>query len=397
MNQDITDQSAAAELAATILRLQKEKEQTALLLNISQTVSETLDLKQILRDIGKALHDYGEYWGIYLVDQETYISLYDPDIHTDSGDDAFTLEILKRKSPISVFDAAQDPFVAQERTKRYGFKSILGLPMMVKDRVVAVAVNVTIKDYRSFTPEEIEFAQKIVNIAALAVENARLHQEVEQLAMAKERANIARELHDTSDQLVTGVLFEIQAAQESIRAGQSDSAMKEMETAKQIVRQIDSYNHLIISGLRPVVLNELDLVPALRWYAETFQERYKLACTFRVIGHPFAMKANVETAIYRIVQEALNNVILHARAKIVEIEVDYSTELVRVSITDDGVGFDACAFTSGGLIGGGGLKGMRDRIQSAGGQFEVDTMPDQGTRLVITAPANSVPATNPGS
>jgi len=304
--------------------------------------------------------------------------------------DAFSRQVLERKEPVACYDAQTDPRTDKEAIHLLGVKSILAVPFVIKERVLAVAFACTFEDYRVFTEEQIRMAWGIANVVALAIENARQYQQVEQLAVIEERARIARDLHDGSNQLITGALYEIQAAQEGIRGRRGEVALEKLETAKNLLRQIAAKNHLIVSGLRPQILNAHGLLPALKWYADTYQECYQITCTFEISGRSVRLAPEVETAIYCIVQESLNNVAAHAQASSAQIRVDFRPAWLHVVVEDDGVGFD-CKDVQTVAPGQMGLFGMRERAQSIGGQIEVQSVPGHGTRITLVVPLPTAP------
>jgi signal transduction histidine kinase len=235
-----------------------------------------------------------------------------------------------------------------------------------------------------------ELARAQVELAQKAGELRKLLQ-VTVHVQEEERTRIARDLHDGSNQLIAGTLYEIQAAQESIVAERHGVALQKLEIAKGLLRNIEAENRRIISGLRPTILDAQGLVAALRWHASNFQKLYGLACAVRVRGEPTRLPPEVEVAVYRIMQEALNNVAAHAQAQSVNIQVSCGPDQWRVTIRDDGIGFDyhrALVVKSGQM----GLIGMQERAQSIGGQIEVDSQPGQGTRLTLSVPIQDRPA-----
>jgi signal transduction histidine kinase len=201
----------------------------------------------------------------------------------------------------------------------------------------------------------------------------------------EERTRIARDLHDGSNQLLTGTLYEIQAAQESLASRRPEVALQKLEIAKGLLRRIEAENRRIVSGLRPPVLYAQGLVPALKWHATGFQKHFGIGCQLKISGQTTRLSLEAETAIYRIVQEALNNVAAHAQAQKVQIEVEFLPGQFRVTIQDDGIGFDYASVLAK-APGRMGLIGIRERAQSIGGQIEVRSVPNQGTGLTLEVP-----------
>jgi signal transduction histidine kinase len=395
--------------AETGRHLREQQERTALMLEIAQTASGTLELDEVLRCVARGIATAAgvRHCGFYLVDEEQ--GLLVPrvgvgEFHTLPSipkgaslkwtqdiiaADAFSRQVLECKEPVACYNARTDPRTDKEAIRLLGVKSLLAVPFVIRERVLVVAFACTFEDYRTFTEEQIEMAWGIANVVALAIENAQRYQQAEQLAVTEERARIARDLHDGSNQLITGALYEIQAAQEGIRGGREKVALEKLETAKNLLRQIAARSRLIISGLRPQILDAHGLLPALKWYADTYQECYQISCAFKVSGRPIRLASEVETAIYRIVQESLNNVAAHARASNAQIQVDFRPAWLRVAVEDDGVGFD-CKGVWTIAPDQMGLYGMKERAQSIGGQIEVQSAPGHGTRTTLVVPLPTV-------
>ncbi len=201
----------------------------------------------------------------------------------------------------------------------------------------------------------------------------------------EERGRIARDLHDGSNQLIAGTLYELQAARESLLGQRIPTALEKLETIKSLLRRIEAENRRIILGLRPPILDVHGLVPALKADAASFREQHQTTCSVQVSGEPIHLAPEIEIAAYRIVQESLNNVAAHAQAQHVLIHVHLELSRLCLVVEDDGVGFDpgtVHAEESREM----GLIGMRERAQSIGGQLQVESAPGRGTRITLQVP-----------
>ena len=308
------------------------------------------------------------------------------------------------------------------------YDAIISVPLRREGEVFGTLNVVDQGERRPFLEEDVHLLSLFADMACIALKNAELYgqvrqageeleQKVEQrtreLAQAQEaladkanelrrllaltvhvqeqeRTRIARDLHDGSNQLITGTLYELQAAQESIAGHRPEVALQKLEIAKGLLRSIEAENRRIISGLRPSILDSQGLVSTLKWHASSFQKLYGIACLVRISGQPGRLPPDTEIAIYRIVQEALNNVTAHAQAHNVEIHVHCNSSQWRIIVHDDGIGFDhqnALTATDTQM----GLIGMRERAQSIGGHIEVLSAPGQGTRLELDVPLPTDP------
>ena len=145
--------------------------------------------------------------------------------------------------------------------------------------------------------------------------------------------------------------------------------------------------HRVILDLRPTMLDHLGLLPALRWYAESRLNETGIRLTIRELGRSRRSAPPIETALFRVVQEAINNVARHSRATRVEIVCDFQPEQVQVWVKDNGRGFDpttVSAVTDG--MRGLGLIGMEERMSAVGGQFILCAVPGEGTTIQLIVP-----------
>jgi two-component system sensor histidine kinase UhpB len=152
--------------------------------------------------------------------------------------------------------------------------------------------------------------------------------------------------------------------------------------------------------LRPSLLDELGLVPALRWYVGRQAERAGWDLQFSVEGLTGRPSPEIEIACFRLTQEALTNVVRHSRAKRVEVLLEKSSDLLTLVIRDNGIGFDSEAVRTGSRVGTSvGLSGMEERVQLAGGKITIESTPDVGTQIRASFPAgpafDGVPEVSP--
>lgn len=233
----------------------------------------------------------------------------------------------------------------------------------------------------------------------IALENARLYEEVQEkeklrgqlleravTAQEEERKRIAREMHDETGQMLTALAaglggVEETIAQDSVLARSQVSALKKMTmTAIDNLRQF-------VSDLRPSVLDDMGLVPALRWLVKEFHERARFEADIRVTGNKRRLSPQVETVLFRIAQEALNNAARHSHATRVCVQLEFKARAVTLSIEDDGRGFIAEE-----ILGlkkerrAWGLLGMKERVSLVGGNLQVDSELGRGTKLVVEVP-----------
>lgn len=197
----------------------------------------------------------------------------------------------------------------------------------------------------------------------------------------EERKSISRELHDEIGQMVTGLRMELTNIQ-MLRTASETEFMEHMLEAKAIAeRTLQSVRNLAM-GLRPSMLDDLGLGPALQWQAKEFSRRSGVSASVELTGDLEKLDEGLRTCLYRVVQESLTNCARHARAKSILISVSGEVERVSMKIQDDGVGFDPMALENRGL----GLIGMEERVREAGGLLEVKSEKNMGTLVRVEIP-----------
>src|SRR5436853_1342910 len=155
-------------------------------------------------------------------------------------------------------------------------------------------------------------------------------------AQEQERKRVARELHDETSQVLTSLLISLAVLEESITTPEAQARIAETRMlAHQTLRAIRSLS----LDLRPSALDDLGLLPALRWYIKEYQQKFSLPVDFQASGLKERLPTEIETVVYRIVQEALTNVARHAKAHSVQVRVEGDAETIQVTVCDDGVGF----------------------------------------------------------
>jgi len=198
----------------------------------------------------------------------------------------------------------------------------------------------------------------------------------------KERTAIARELHDELGQMLTALRFEAVWMWERLKAKDPDAGERSLSMCELIDNTIDEVRGMS-ARLRPGVLDDLGLIPALDWYSAEFEKRTGIECIFFHDGGD-KLGDVIATAAYRIAQEALTNAARHSGAKHVRIDLESGDGGMRLSVGDDGKGFNPKALTEGSCLG---IAGMRERATLAGGYMEIRSNPGEGTLVEFRVPA----------
>ncbi|MDP1780207.1 MAG: sensor histidine kinase [Anaerolineales bacterium] len=269
------------------------------------------------------------------------------------------------------------------------FMDIFGFPIQLLRAVAAIFASVfVIRFLRAF---QVESDHKFAEL-----QDARLHeaQEREELrtelfrkvvsAQEAERQRIARDLHDETGQSLTAIGMGLRglSVESKHRKGQGDTLQQLQVLTSDSLRELQR----IISDLRPAHLDDLGLSATLRWYASRVQEMTGLIIRVDITGEEQALDETVKIAIFRIVQEAFNNIIKHARANSASISMDYKEKSVHILLRDNGIGFDMDVVKNRvGRISLG-LAGMAERATLLGGTVELHSRPDYGTEVEAVIP-----------
>lgn len=218
--------------------------------------------------------------------------------------------------------------------------------------------------------------------AEIAKARAELQQLSARLVQAQEdeRRSISRELHDEVGQSLTGVLVEMANVSTLIRARDLDAVSEKAAEVKRLLEDSIKVVRNMALLLRPSMLDDLGLVPALEWQAREVSKRGGVWVEVDAGAVPEDLPEEHKTCVYRVVQEALHNIVQHAAARKVKVTVRQEQERLALAIEDDGRGFDT------GRQKGMGLVGMEERVRHLGGSFEVQSRPGAGTVLSISLP-----------
>ncbi|HKO24782.1 MAG TPA: GAF domain-containing protein [Chloroflexota bacterium] len=276
-----------------------------------------------------------------------------------------------------------------------GTASGVAIPLLLGERVIG-GLELSFADARSFSAEEQQFMQALGGLCAQALERARLY-EAEQRArellaartlqgQEEERARIARELHDGTAQSLSILMIHLDRLKKRLPA-QDDSVQSEFEQVRGLAqRSLDEIRSLA-HDLRPSILDDVGLVAALHWFGEECERSFGLKVDIDAEPPPReGLSPQMETAFFRIAQEALRNSAKHAGVCKASIMLSFRGGAAKLVVEDDGHGFDLGQVTRGADRRGLGLDGMKERALLLGGTCAVDTQPGKGTRITVVAP-----------
>jgi len=402
LRRDVTEEKKMEEV------LIRRNEQLSILNALATTVNQSLDLEDIL---GQALDEVLRLTGIdagAIFLQEDMLGNLELLAHRGLSEEAARLAsrlgmldgacggVLELGQLIVVPDISRYRGRRAESLKREKLSTLVHVPLTAKGSKLG-SMCVGTRRQRRFDEEEQALLTAIGSQIAVAVENARLYAEVQHKAQLRgellkkaittqeeERKRIARELHDDTSQALTAMLY---AAEEGAEMNDLVEVREMLEGMRDLaVRTLDGV-HKLIFDLRPTMLDHLGLVPALRWFAQSRLEPKGMRITIQEKSVPRRLPTQVETALFRVVQEAINNIARHSAARNAQISFDFNDETVTIEVADDGIGFDMIELALSPNTGRGlGLMGMQERIEILDGEIEFISAPGYGTHMHIRVP-----------
>jgi signal transduction histidine kinase len=262
--------------------------------------------------------------------------------------------------------------------EREGLQFVTSIPLMAHGRTVG-AINMGTRSPRALTSEELSLLAAIGHQIGVAVENARLYEQAQQLAVVQERNRLARDLHDSVTQALYGVTLYAEATARQLSSGEIDLAASHLSEIRNTAQESLREMRLLIFELRLPSLRQEGLAAALQARLEAVEGRVGMVAEFKAEGEG-RLSAEVEEGLYRIAQEALNNTLRHAHASSVTVRLAYNNGTVNLEIVDDGIGFDP---TTAQEQGGFGLRGMEERAARLGGKLIVHSGPGEGTKIRV--------------
>ena len=377
--------------------LRRAHSQLTTLLDISQTVVSTLDLEPLLNLILEKLASVIRYSGAAIVTIENNVltvqAYRGPTVPIDPDDIRISIvkfgemrRLILRRQPFFIRDLNDHPRIMSEINTALGqpgqmlgrFRSWLVVPLLVKDVQIGIMV-LTHRKANYYNRSARDMAQMFANHAAIAIQNAQLYSKAQASAVLEERNRLARELHDSVAQALYSISLYANATRKALVANKMDvvdSHLKELQrTSSEAVADM----RLLIFELRPPVLDEEGLVEAIRTRLESVEARSGIQVSLQVDGE-LSLSKPIETELYRVIQEALNNILKHAHATLVDVKIKSKRKRIYLTIQDNGKGFDPSGIEKGG---GYGFRNIRERIHSIGGTFILETSPGQGTSMSI--------------
>jgi PAS domain S-box-containing protein len=396
-----------AELRSSEERLeQRVRERTrelSTLLEISRNVALTLELEPLLElvlDRLKEIVDYDDATISRLAGEEASTLVHRGEVPSEMMleqtysllDAPFVRDLVMNQETVIIPDVRDDSPLAQDfrraagkrfKTLYKGVRAWMAVPLAVKDQVVGLlTLKHSIPDY--YGAEKHDLVLAFANQAAVAIENTRLYERAQSLAALEERQRLARDLHDA----VSQTLFSASLAAEVLpRLWESnpEEGRRCLTELGQLTRGALAEMRTLLLELRPASLTEVSLEDLLRQLVEAASARARVPMELYLQGE-CSLTPQVQVTLYRIAQETLSNIVKHANAKRVEIQLRCTPDpapQVGMVFQDDGRGFELDSVPADGM----GLSIMRERAESIGAEINIDSQPGAGTRVEVTWPA----------
>jgi PAS domain S-box-containing protein len=376
-------------------RAETRTHEQATLLQISHTLASTLEFQPglILDQLGEIIkYTHG---GLFALEDSTLVTLamrgtprleQSTSIHIHLSSPENLNALFNGHQPIRIADIWSDNPQAQflrsllddgAAVLLEGMQSWMWVPLAVRGRIIGgVGVAETRKNY--FTAHHAELALSVANQAAITMVNTELYKDAQTLAVLEERQRLARNLHDAVNQSLfsAGLIAEVLPR---LWEREPDAARRALEDLRRLTRGALAEMRALLAELRPSTLTDTDLGDLLRLLGNAFTGRTNIPVAVTMTGEG-TLPADAQIVIYRICQEALNNIAKHAKASRVEIDVRHDPGMLELHIRDDGRGFDTAEQTPPGHYG---LSIMRERAETVGALLTVMSQPGHGTEIAI--------------
>ena len=357
--------------------------------DINMVLTSSLELEDVFQHILSTLeriipHDAAT---ISLIEEEQYQAVHQQSNGTRDTQERIAVQnfhvnfsayagiMLTTGQPLVVSDMQTDQTL--ETAVLYAnVRSYVGCPILLQEEIIGF-IHLLAEDAGFFSDDDAERLVAFSRLAAIAIQNARLFAKTKQLAVHEERQRLARDLHDS----VSQTLFTCRAMSESaVKRWTTDPnrAYELMQDVNQLTMTALSEMRILLLELRPITLDQISLKDLFEQYLKPIQVRRDFELSIKIDETP-QLPPPVKLALYRITQEALNNIDKHAQAKQVEVYATNSDEEITLMISDDGIGFKHEHVVSTKL----GLRIMKERAEEINAQIQIDSEPQTGTCIQV--------------
>lgn len=377
--------------------LVRTNREMAALNTISAAVSSSLDLNQVMvASVDNVMElmgaEAGEIWLLQEGAGDLALAIHRGifpesfrEIDRLAIGEGFPGRVALSGEPLVATNLADEAQYLRQSVKDRKFRFFACVPLKSSGRVVGT-IDIASRQERELAPRDLQLIGSIANIIGVAIENAALHQKVQNLAVLEERERIAREMHDGLAQVLGYVNTKTQAVKRLLSVAQLAQAEAELAQLEDAAREVYADVREAILGLRTTTSSSKGLVPTVKEYLEWFSSQNSIPVEAAIERQlDITLEATTEIQLIRIIQEALSNVRKHAKAQRASVQLSTSNGHVSLTIQDDGQGFDPERIARG-MWPRFGLQTMRERAESVGGTFEVTSTPGKGTTVRVMVP-----------
>jgi PAS domain S-box-containing protein len=403
---DVTEQRAAMQ------EIKRQADRAEALMQVASQLNSKLELETVLKTICQITNRTLQAAGVAVVLQVPDKDIFQlmSGISQDPALQAYRhmrFEIpkkvfegfLSRENPVLEIKNVQEhpnlPYF--EVAKKADIKTLAIAALFRGDELIGALISAFTRQLKGLPKDEIELLQGLADQASSAIENAELFEQVRagrerQRRLAKslvevqeaERRHIAKELHDHLGQLLTGLQFMLERTKHQSSGKQRTDLEEIQNSVTDIIGQVREMS----LNLRPSMLDDMGLVPTLHWHFDRYTKQTGIHVNFRCDEFPKRLPLNIETAAYRIIQEALTNVARYAQVNEVLVGLVLQEKTLWVEVLDNGKGFDLQSVSDRPTSG---LGGMRERASLLGGYLVLESFIDQGTQIVAALPLTEQP------
>ena len=359
------------------------------LLSIVKKINRSLDLEHVLEQILVNLENIVEYDGAQII-------VSDPDSSEVIVQSRGSLQLPAEAKSLSIaFDnypvylkmtRTREPAIIQEEAYRYlcnnepaepGIESYLGAPIQSGQNLLGF-INLYGTQVKAFSQDDMLHLQAFAEQASVAVKNARLYKKGQELAALEERQRLARDLHDAVSQLVFSLSIMSESLPNLLKKEQFERAIDIADTIRTIAASAHAEMRLLLLELRPMSFENTGLDELLHKLVSAFLGRQPSVATHIQVEETPRLSIEVKNNLYRIAQEALNNIGKHAQPQNIEIKLWVKDQTINLIIEDDGQGFDTSKQANGH-----GTRIMQERAKSIGAEYEISSHVGQGTKIHV--------------
>lgn len=266
----------------------------------------------------------------------------------------------------------------------HGLRHHASVPLYARDGEHLGILNVASQDWRQISKEELALLHTVGDLLSIAVERARLYDQSVELGAVKERNRLAREIHDTLAQTLSGLTLQLETIDALIDAEADHAKLKPIVTRSlDLARRGLEDARRSVLDLRAAPLQGRSLGDALSELVQQHHHPPKLQVLFESVDADRPLPARVEAGVYRIAQEALNNAVNHAQASQIHVQLIVTPQTLTLTVQDDGCGFEPDSLVEADRFG---LKGIQERAKLLNGQMQLESSPQAGTHLHAIIP-----------